>query len=358
MGIDVLLNKNAEWLKGEGPQADFVMSTRIRLARNIKGIPFPRKATRDEKNKIVELVNNVLKKSSWMNSDSLFIRMNELNEIDRHFLVERHLISPEMAALGEGSAVAITRQEMISIMINEEDHLRIQVIKSGFLLDDVWKIANALDDEFDGNVEYAFDGRFGYLTSCPTNVGTGIRVSVMMHLPGLVYSKQINKILNAAIKLGLAVRGLYGEGSEALGNLFQISNQSSLGVSEIDIIKSLNKIITQIINHERNARSNFLSGNQKLVEDRVGRAFGILKNARIISSKESIGLFSTLRMGIDLGLIKNVSRSVINNLMIMTQPAHLQRYYGEVLDARERDIKRANLIREYLKTAEWYKTEN
>ena len=357
MGIDVLLNKKAEWLKGEGPQADFVMSTRIRLARNISGFPFPRKATIDEKKQIINLVEKVLKNSNWTSEDSLFIRMNELNDIDRYFLVERHLISPEMAAMGEGSAVAITRKEMISIMINEEDHLRIQVIKSGFLLDDVWDVANALDDEFDKGLDYAFSSRFGYLTSCPTNVGTGIRVSVMMHLPGLVYSKQINKILHAAIKLGLAVRGLYGEGSEALGNLFQISNQSSLGISEADIIKSLNKIINQIITHERNARMNFITNNLKLVEDKVGRALGILRNARIISSKESIGLFSTLRMGIDLGLIRGLERSTINNLMIITQPAHLQRYYGAVLDPKERDIKRANLIRDHLKSAIWGKPE-
>ena len=348
MSISVLLNRRAEWLNGKGPSADFVMSTRIRLARNIKGFSFLRKSMIEEKNQIIQMVEKVLASTRSVKNGTIIINMQDIDEIDRQFLMERHLISPEMVVLREGSAVAISQEEMVSIMINEEDHLRIQVLKSGYLLDDVWNIANKIDDEFDKALPFAFSSRFGYLTSCPTNVGTGIRVSVMMHLPGLVYSKQINKILHAAMKLGLAVRGLYGEGSEALGNLFQISNQSSLGISEDDIIKNLKKIINQIITHEKNARMYFLNNNLKQMEDKVGRAFGILKNARIISSKESIGLFSTLRMGIDLGLIQNISRSVINHLMIITQPAHLQRYYSKILDPNERDVKRANLIREKL----------
>jgi len=349
--ISVLLNKRAEWLEGEGPNADFVMSTRIRLARNIKGFAFPRKSIIEEKRQIVKTVEKVLASSKLVKNGAIVINMQDIDEIDRQFLMERHLISPEMVALREGSAVAISQEEMISVMINEEDHLRIQVLKSGYLLDEVWDIASKIDDSFDKALPFAFNSRFGYLTSCPTNVGTGIRVSVMMHLPGLVYSKQINKILHAAMKLGLAVRGLYGEGSEALGNLFQISNQSSLGISENDIIKNLKKIINQIISHEKNARMYFLNNNMKQMEDKVGRAFGILKNARIISSKESIGLFSTLRMGIDLGLIQNIPRSVINHLMIITQPAHLQRHYAKILDPGERDVKRANLIREKMEDA-------
>jgi len=351
LSISVLLNKRAEWLEGEGPNADFVMSTRIRLARNIKGFPFPRKSIIEDKRQIIQLVEKVLVSTNLVKDGAIIINMQDIDEIDRQFLMERHLISPEMVVLREGSAVAISQEEMISIMVNEEDHLRIQVLKSGYLLDDVWSISSKIDDDFDKALPFAFNNRFGYLTSCPTNVGTGIRVSVMMHLPGLVYSKQINKILHAAMKLGLAVRGLYGEGSEALGNLFQISNQSSLGISENDIIKNLKKIINQIISHEKNARMYFLNNNLKQMEDKVGRAFGILQNARIISSKESIGLFSTLRMGIDLGLIQNIPRSVINHLMIITQPAHLQRYYSKILDPGERDVKRANLIREKMNDA-------
>ncbi|MCK5707741.1 MAG: protein arginine kinase [Candidatus Aureabacteria bacterium] len=347
--ISILLNKNSEWLMGDGPEVDYVMSTRIRLARNIAGYPFPRKLAIENKNQIVKMSEAVFSSSKLLSSDALLINMHEIDEIDRQFLMERHLISPEMVSLGEGSAVAISKEENLSVMLNEEDHLRIQVLKSGLQLKEVWTMASSIDDELDKGLPYAFSGRFGYLTACPTNVGTGIRVSVMMHLPGLVYSKQINKILQAAMKLGLAVRGLYGEGSEALGNLFQISNQSSLGIHEQDIIKNLKKIIDQVITHEKNARMFLLNNSLRQLEDKVGRSFGILRNARIISSKESIGLFSTLRMGIDLGLINDIPRSIINQLFIITQPAHLQRYFEKILDTGERDVKRANLIREKLK---------
>lgn len=347
MKLHVLLDETSEWLRGYGPDAEIVISSRVRLARNLSSIPFPTRADTKEKGMVLSLMEQVMPQCKYLH-DSLFVKLNVLDDLDKLFLVERHLISREHATGGPGSAVIIGKRELVNIMINEEDHLRLQVLHSGFQLLESWNLINDLDNDLSRWLDFAFSPSIGYLTSCPTNVGTGLRASVMLHLPALVFTKQINQVLQAILKLGLAVRGLYGEGTEASGNLFQISNQITLGKSEEDIISSLDKVVRQIISHERNARKLLIKNNIKQVEDRVGRAFGILKHATIITSKEAVELLSTLRMGVDLGVLPAVNRQTINELFLLTQPAHLQKIAGEKLSPENRDIKRANLIREKL----------
>jgi len=347
MKIHILLNKNSEWIEGSGPDAEIVLTSRIRMARNLAEYPFPSRATAKQKEEVLKVIEKTLAGLDIMQG-SLFLRLGDLDEIDKQFLVERHLISREHAAGSAGSAVAISDLEMYSVMVNEEDHFRMQVVKSGFQLDEAWALMNGLDDKLDEKLNYAFSPNWGYLTACPTNAGTGLRASVMLHLPALVLAKQINQVLQAVIKLGLAVRGLYGEGTEASGNLFQISNQVTLGKSEADIIDNLKKVIRQIIGHEKNAREYLLKNSLKQVEDRIGRSYGLLKNAHVMTSKEAIELLSALRLGIDMGIIKDIERQVINELMVLTQPAHLQKVSGKDLDAAGRDIERADLIRERL----------
>jgi len=344
MKIEVLLKKTSDWLNGQGPESDLVVSSRIRLARNLKGHHFPARATIPERNAILTKVEQACNKIAILKG-SLFIHIDALDEIDRQFLVERHLISHELANSEAGSSVVISNHEVVSIMVNEEDHLRVQMLHSGLQLNEIWIMLNELDSTLEKQLHFAFSPKLGYLTVCPTNVGTGMRASVMMHLPALVYSKQINKVLQATVKLGLAVRGLYGEGSEALGNLFQISNQSTLGMTEIEIIDHLSKVIRQILMYERNQRKYLINNNLKEVEDKVWRAYGLLVNVRVITSKETIGLLSTLRMGIDLGILDPVYRKEVNELMILTQPANLQKSLDRKITSNDRDIERATLIR-------------
>ena len=349
MKIQILLKKTSEWLNGKGPEADLVITSRVRLARNLKGYKFPWKAEKRDKKHVCEMVQRAAADTKALKDGSLFINMDEMDELDRQFLVERHLISPELATSQSGSGVIISKNETVSIMINEEDHLRMQVMHSGLQLYEVWQVIDEMDSELQKHLNFAFTPKLGFLSVCPTNVGTGIRVSVMLHLPALVYTKQINKVLQATIKLGLAVRGLYGEGSEALGNLFQISNQATLGLSETEIIDNISKVIKQVITYERNQRRYLINHNLKEVEDKVFRSFGILTNARMINSKETIGHLSTLRMGIDLGILDTHYRKKVNELMILTQPAHLQKSLDRILGSGERDAERANLIRQTLK---------
>lgn len=344
MKIEILLKKATNWLNGQGPDSDLVISSRIRLARNIKKLRFPKRASVIERNEVLNQVREATEKTSILKG-SLFIGTDQLDEVDKQFLVERHLISPELAQSEGGSGVLISNHEIVSIMINEEDHLRMQVLHSGFQLNEVWQMISELDTELEKVLPFAFSNKLGYLTSCPTNVGTGIRVSTMVHLPALVHTKQINKVLQATVKLGLAVRGLYGEGSEALGNLFQISNQTTLGQNEKEILNQLTKVIGQVLNYERTQRKMLINNQFREVEDRVYRAFGILQHARIMSSKEAISMFSTLRMGVDLGILPTEYRIILNELLIATQPAHLQKLLNRKLSPQDRDIERANLIR-------------
>jgi protein arginine kinase len=271
-----------------------------------------------------------------------------MSELEKRVLVEKHLISPNLANEGRNGAVILSDNEAISIMVNEEDHLRIQVLYPGFQLREAWDVAGKIDDIFEGVVDYAYDEKHGYLTSCPTNVGTGIRASVMMHLPALVMTQQMNRILQAIQQVGLAVRGLYGEGSEVMGNIFQISNQITLGQTEEEIIDNLHGVARQIIEHEKAARQKLLNESRLKLTDRIRRSFGILCYAEIMDSKEAAQRLSDVRLGIDLGLIEGLSPKIMNELLVMTQPGYLQQHYGRALSPDERDAHRAKLFRERL----------
>ncbi len=345
MILDDFLQQTGAWLKAEGPYANIVVSSRIRLARNLANIPFPHWASKEQKEQLVELCVPLAEKLSAAEAHVL-LKIPALNETDRLFLVERHLISHEHMKPEAGRAIIVSKSEVSSVMINEEDHLRLQVMMSGFDLDKAWTMVNKLDAETEKFFKFAFNDELGYLTACLTNVGTGLRGSCMLHLPCLVWSKQIQKILQAILKLGLTARGFYGEGTEATGDFFQISNQVTLGFQEPEIIDKLKKIIIQVVEQEIRARESFVAHDRLEVEDRIWRAYGTLKNAQIISSQETIDLLSSVRLGIDLGIVKNVGIKSLNYLFLFTQPAHLQKLNNKALSAEERDLERARLIRE------------
>jgi len=281
--------------------------------------------------------------------DSFSELLQDLSALEKQVLVERHLISREHAAKSAGSGLVLNREETLCVMINEEDHLRMQALRPGLQLKQAWTAIDQADSQLEKKLEFAFSPEWGYLTACPTNIGTGIRVSAMLHLPGLVLAEQINPIIQSVNKLGLAVRGLYGEGTEALGNVFQVSNQMTLGESESAIVERLEKVLAQIIEHEENARANLLEKKPKMVYNHIGRAYGILANAHSISSKETMNLLSLMRLGVDVGLFPGVDRALVDELFILTQPAHLQKQHTEKLSAEERDLLRADMVRERLR---------
>ncbi|WP_164218687.1 protein arginine kinase [Virgibacillus sp. YIM 98842] len=337
------------WMQEEGPDSDIVLSSRIRLARNFANVPYPILADADKLEEIRDFFKTNYENQSFQNyEDFAFIAIKDLSSIEKRVLVEKHLISPHLVKNAETSAVLISENEQVSVMINEEDHIRIQLYFPGFQLAEGLEKVFEFDDWLEEKINYAFDESRGYLTSCPTNVGTGMRASVMMHLPALAMTKQINRMIPAINQLGLVVRGIYGEGSEAQGNIFQISNQITLGKSEHDIVDDLESVVRQLITHERNARSRIQEQSGTKLEDRIYRSYGVLENARIIESKEAAQCLSNVRLGIDLGLIKKVSRNILNELMILTQPGFLQHYQKQSLTANQRDILRATLIRERL----------
>ncbi|WP_049790185.1 protein arginine kinase [Paenibacillus sp. JDR-2] len=337
-------------MKGVGPDSDIVISSRVRIARNMRQYPFPMLATNQQS---LEVMNQLtaIGQSGKLDPVGHFetIILSELSELERRVLVEKHLISPNLANESRGGAVILSENESVSIMINEEDHLRIQCLYPGFQVKEAWTLANQIDDIFEEETNYAFDEQRGYLTTCPTNVGTGIRASVMMHLPALVLTQQINRILSAVTQVGLAVRGMYGEGSEALGNLFQISNQITLGQTEGEIIDNLHGVAKQIIEHERAARQRLMSESRLRIEDRVRRSYGILSYAAVMDSKESAQRLSDVRLGVDLGLLDHVTSQSLNELIVMTQPGFLQQTFNEKMSADQRDYRRAELIRNQLR---------
>ncbi|SDI06006.1 protein arginine kinase [Alteribacillus persepolensis] len=339
------------WMKsGPGPEGDIVLSTRIRLARNLEHYPFPIVASDESANTMLHYTSKELTKDSYPQMGSLeLLKMNELSPNQKRVLVEKHLISPHLAEKSLHGAVLLSDDESVSIMLNEEDHIRLQCLFRGFQLNESLVLSNGLDDWIEEKVTYAFDEKRGFLTSCPTNVGTGMRASVMMHLPALVMTQQLNRILPAINQLGLVVRGIYGEGSEALGNLFQISNQMTLGKSEEDIVEDLRGVVMQLIQQERYARDEIMRTSKIQLEDKVFRSFGLLTNSRIMESKEAAERLSDVRLGIDLDLIQGISGNILNELMILTQPGFLQQYAGKGLTPDERDVRRAALIRERMK---------
>ena len=331
-----------------GPNDRIVMSSRVRLARNLRDFAFPGWAKKPERVKILETVLPAVSALPEM-ADSFAEAMDNFTALDKQILVERHLISREHAAKNVGSGLVLNRAETFSVMINEEDHLRMQALRPGFQIREAWNAIDRLDSALEKKLNFAFDNDLGYLTACPTNLGTGIRVSAMLHLPGLVLAEQINPIIQSVNKLGLAVRGLYGEGTEALGNIFQVSNQMTLGESETAIVERLEKVLSQIIEHEENARQTLLEKKPKTVFNHVGRAYGVLANAHSISSKETMNLLSLLRLGIDLGSFPGTERALVDELFLTTQPAHLQKQISDKLSAEERDLIRADMVRERLK---------
>lgn len=349
MTLEQFMNEAiSPWMRESGPENDIVLSTRIRLARNFQDKIFPIIA--DEKD-LIQISNhfkqNYEHASFRQYEDLELIEINDLSHIEKRVLVEKHLISPYLAK-AHSAAALVSKNEQVSVMINEEDHIRIQLYFPGFQLTTALQEAFLFDDWLENDIDYAFDEEKGYLTSCPTNVGTGMRASVMMHLPALVLTKQINRMIPAINQLGYVVRGIYGEGSEALGNIFQISNQITLGKSEEDIVEDLQSIIVKLVEQEREARARLMQRSSIRLENQIFRSYGILQHSRIMESNEAATRISNVRLGIDLGIIENISRSILNEFMVLTQPGFLQHYANKILTASERDVLRATLIRERL----------
>jgi len=351
------ISSPAEASKREGPHSRIVLSSRVRLARNAKTWPFPGYAKKPDRVEALKAIRPAVESLPQMQGGFLET-MDNLTALDKQILVERHLISREHAAKNAGSGLAITKDETICVMINEEDHLRMQALKPGLQLKEAWQAIDQFDSALEKKLDYAFSPELGYLTACPTNLGTGIRVSAMLHLPALVLSEQINQIVQAVNKLGLAVRGLYGEGTEALGNIFQVSNQMTLGEVETDIVERLNKVLAQLIEHEENARASLLEKKPKVLFNHIGRAYGVLANAHSISSKETMNLLSLMRLGVDLGLFPGAKLALVDELFITTQPAHLQKQFSEKLSAEERDLLRADMLRDRLRNVSRPNPEN
>jgi len=335
----------AELTQAVKKTAPVVLCTRIRLARNLVGQPFPGRADVSQRRAILKSCSSRIGSMPQMKK-GIFLNVSDLSTLEKQVLVERHLISRELCDGESGTGVYINKAQTCAVMINEEDHLRIQFLKKGFNLKPVWKLTDAFDTELEKTVDVAFSHEFGYLTACPTNLGTGLRASVMMHLPGLVISSEMERVIRAVSQLGITVRGLFGEGSDPTGHIFQISNQQTLGESEAKILERLSSVLKTIINHELNARYKFLEKNQNLVCDRIGRAFGTLKNAHIISSDEALNLLSIIRVAVDFEMLPDKARAEIDRLTIECQPGHIQYAVEETIDTNIRDISRANKLRE------------
>ncbi len=346
MTIDELTPKTGEWLRGVGPMSDVVISSRIRLARNLADRPFLSTASATTRTEIYRsLVDTIT--STPAGADAWLVDIEQTDPIDREVLVERHLVSRQHID-GEGSrGVTISPNETRALMINEEDHLRIQGLRSGLELEALWEEVNGVDDTLANHLAFAFDRRFGYLTACPTNVGSGVRVSVMLHLPALKLTKEIERVARAARDMHLAVRGMHGEGTDAVGDLYQLSNQTTLGKSEEETISVFSKtIIPKIVEYERTARDSLANRSPHLLDDKIWRAYGILVNARHVSSEETHVLLSPIRMGIHMGRFTELDIPMLNELFLHTQPAHLQKLHGKPLDGDQRDIVRAQYLRD------------
>ncbi len=347
MIIDDLVKQKGAWLAMDR-DTGVVISTRIRLARNIRGARFPGWMDKEDTIKVCSRIKEAFAKVKVLH-EQVYVDMGSVDAMEKEVLKERHLISYELAGKGIGSGLILAENEHTAIMINEEDHIRMQTISPGMELESVWKKINAIDTESEKYLDYEFSTGLGYLTSCPSNVGTGMRASVMLHLVGLKLTNDIDKVIKGLNSLGLAVRGMLGEGTDAFGNMFQISNQSTLGETEEEIIEKLVRMISSVVAHELNARDRLMEKNRMLVLDHIGRANGILANARLLTSREAIDLLSILRLGIYYGLVKNISVPLINETILLTQPGHLQKINGKILSSEERDELRSEVVRRKLK---------
>ena len=346
--LSFLIRQPVSWLAPAGPDDDIVLSTRIRLARNLKDMPFPVSENHENLRNVRSLCMNAIGETEAI-ADPMDIDCASLDTLERQLLLERRLISREFLSSAGEPALVAEKDESVSIMINEEDHLRIQAFSPGFQLPAVWDRISGLDDRLSSRLDFAFDSQFGYLTACPSNLGTGMRASVMMHLPGLALSRKLDTVMQGIAKLGMTVRGFYGESSPNTGNLYQISNQSSLGESEEQIIFRLSTLVTQIIRHEKEARNYLLSQKRDFVLNHAGRAYGILRYGYQISSQEALDSLSALRLGVDLGMFSSLDINAVNFLFLLVQPAHLIYHAGRELEKDERDSERAKVIRETLK---------
>ncbi len=347
MKIDDWMGQSGEWLKGTGSESDVVISSRVRIARNLKRFPFLTTASAQVRSEIETFLQEKFEGSS-LPSPLHYFPLAALNEVDRHFLFERHLVSREMAGGSGSRGAAIREDEAVSIMVNEEDHLRFQVIHSGLELQKAYEVLDSFDSRLEENLSYAYHSRFGYLTACPTNVGTGLRLSVMMHLPASVLSKQMDKVLQSLQRLNYTIRGFYGEGTQPIGDFYQISNQVTLGKTETDLIEEMGRVIPEVLKFERSWRYKLMEDEPKKLEDKVWRAFGILKYAQRISSEETIAHLSALRLGANLSILRELPIRLINQLCVYSQPSHLQKLSKRTLAPEERDVVRAEYIREQL----------
>ena len=338
-----LLNKFGS-SKNNSKSIPVTLSTRIRLARNLKEFPFPGKAEEVQRRAVLcKCMDAMTDMDSLKESTSL--EVDDLSELDRQILVEKHLISPELSQVDEGSGIVLSSDRNCCVMINEEDHLRIQVLQPGLEFEKVWKRADELDSKIESQVNYAYDCELGFLTACPTNLGTGLRASAMMHLPGLVMSKNMDKVINAVNQLGIAVRGLFGEGSDASGSIFQISNQQTLGESEAEIVDRLGNVLKTVIDHEVNARFKYLEDEREKLLDQIGRASGVLRGAYVVNSNEAMNLLSLMRLAVDFGMLPEKHRNDIDRLFIECQPGHIQYEVKEDIEPEARDLSRGTKLR-------------
>jgi len=347
MTLNDLVHQAAAWLDASGAYSDVIVSSRVRLARNLRRIPFSHQNSKADEERVVEEVLSAAQKVPQLVQGTYF-DMAPLSENDRQLLVERRLISPALALRGGHGGVLVGPNERFSIMVNEEDHLRLQALFGGFEPQAAWSLIDAIDTELCAHLDIAFDEKFGYLTACPTNLGTGLRASILIHLPGLVLVQSIEQVLHGINQVGLTVRGFYGEGTEVIGSLFQVSNQLTLGKSEQEILETLERVVRQIIDYEYDARQTLVRDAQAQIEDKIWRSYGILSYAHVLSGQEFMNLASAVRLGIGLGILKRPHTRQLNELMVMVQPSHIQRLAGARLNNDERDLRRAELVRKRL----------
>ena len=348
MEIGDLDRRGGEWLRGEGTSSEIVISSRVRLARNLAGYPFLTRASEDQRREIVQRVRPPLD-ALGLHTNAHYIAIDDADDLLGSFLVERHLISRELQHGKGPRGVAFGSDEVVSVMVNEEDHIRIQAIQSSLAIEETWRLAVEIDRALEQAIDFAANNRFGYLTACPSNVGTGLRASVMLHLPAMVQMKQIEKLFNAAHRTGLTVRGFYGEGTMATGDLYQISNQITLGVTEEEILEELHRILPTILDYERRCQEALLGEKRRVrLEDRCHRALATLRSARVLSTDEGMQHLSAVRLGLVTGVLGGLDLKRINELFVLTQPAHIQKLAGRIFDPAGRDEARARFVRDSL----------
>jgi protein arginine kinase len=347
MIVDDMVKRTDSWLTS-GIDEGIVISSRVRVARNIKNYSFPGWAKEDEREALSEKLWNACSSVDLL-VNPVYLDMGKLEAVDKDVLRERRLISNELAEKGAGSGLVIAEDQLTAIMVNEEDHLRLQAISPGMNLRAVWEKIDAVDTELEKYLDYAFSTQLGYLCACPTNTGTGLRISAMMHLSGLKLLNEIDPVIKGLDKMNIVVRGLLGEGTEEYGNMFQVSNQSTLGESEEAIVDRLTSVVTELMGHEQNARARLLEDKKIFLMDQIGRSFGILSQAYVLSSMEAVDMLSGIRLGVEMGLIENLTVCDINEILLLMQPGHLQKLAGKVLSPEERDQARAEMVKKKLK---------